>query len=341
MSDEEMQVVSPRVPVLHRLRENAEFSDCTIIVCDDEFPVHSNIVSCLGPFFKTAFLGDFKEAATKRLHIGDTTPEAVSVLLDYAYEVDYSLKISTDISLNVDVWELSHRFSLAPLFNQCVKVATKNLSCANAVKVYEKAKLYECKQEIVERVGLFIAHNFEYSLFYASENVQHLSYGELLHFLKWEECIAHEIIRFYTVMIWYKHRTATEEQLEALLDEVQFELLDTEAIGEVFRDYFQILPKSVLGKMVYAATKRAVQIPQEFLGAPIQEKISVPFSTTLCMEDKYKLRENLIFFRFAHWLFSLQFDLNDEEHVCIKLKCERRQSTRHTCTCFYFVSVRK
>ena len=74
MSEQHKVDGAPRAPVLAFLRDDVKTSDCIISVGDEEFPVHYSIVSCLVPFFRTALLGDFKEAATKQLSIGDSTP---------------------------------------------------------------------------------------------------------------------------------------------------------------------------------------------------------------------------------------------------------------------------
>lgn len=160
----------------------------------------------------------------------------MSVLLEYEYEVVYTEKIAADIALVTEVWDLVHRYCLEHLFKQRAIVVTKNLSLANAVHVVEKVKLYECEPKIVKRVESFIAQNFGDALIYTSENVQFLSYEELLCLLKSEERIPDELTRFYTIMACCKRREDTAHvQLGSLLAEIRIELIDTEGITEVRR----------------------------------------------------------------------------------------------------------
>lgn len=95
-----------------QLRSEPSFSDADILVGDETFKVHRNVVCNLSDFFMRVFLGPFKEAEKQSLKVENATSAAVSILLDFAYGVSVVDKLMENFGLSKEVVSISHRFQV-------------------------------------------------------------------------------------------------------------------------------------------------------------------------------------------------------------------------------------
>jgi len=224
------------------------------VVGRDEFAVHSLVLRTISPFFENALCGTFKEANTKRLHIGETTSRAVHVLLDYAYEIPGFTHKLGDPHMAREVWELAHRFDVRGLGELCAVRLLAQMSLENAVEMMQSVKELDCSIHIVN----FIARNFS-----TTKNVYHLDEDSLKSVLISPYLAATEMELISIIKQWTEYHNHPisgannnnnnrNGRISQLLELIRFELLTLQETATIFSDGVAWIPKQSLMRALKA-----------------------------------------------------------------------------------------
>ena len=65
------------------LYEQKQFVDVTLVVADQEFPCHRNVLAVSSPFFMAMFTHDLQERHKKRVHIREMDGRTMQVIFEF------------------------------------------------------------------------------------------------------------------------------------------------------------------------------------------------------------------------------------------------------------------
>lgn len=216
----------PRLgPLVAALRHDLTFADAAILVEGQTFPVHRNIICALSDFFRKSFSSTFKEPEKRSLVIQGASPSTVSILLDFAYGIDVTEKMSVDFDLAYKIVSLSHRLQVKELTRVAAAEAASQLTTANCVQLYLLLKRLDCVHH--RTAFIFIAQRLEDVS--SSPDFGNVSDSDLDDFAQDQGTVVSEIGLYRTINRWLTHNKSFRgsDELEQLLSFVNFELLDT------------------------------------------------------------------------------------------------------------------
>lgn len=82
------------------------------------FLVHKDLLTCLVPFFKSAFNGAFLEASQGEIHLHDEMPTAFGIFLNWLYRGHKVLRLPTDdIQPHIDLYVMAEKWCMPYLQN--------------------------------------------------------------------------------------------------------------------------------------------------------------------------------------------------------------------------------
>ncbi|XP_053549818.1 influenza virus NS1A-binding protein [Bombina bombina] len=99
LSFEDEQFIESSVAKLNALRKSGQFCDVKLQVCGHELLAHKAVLACCSPFLFEIFNNDNETHGISHVKFDDLNPEAVEVLLNYAYTSQ--LKAETDLVRDV------------------------------------------------------------------------------------------------------------------------------------------------------------------------------------------------------------------------------------------------
>ncbi|XP_073438998.1 influenza virus NS1A-binding protein isoform X2 [Dendrobates tinctorius] len=99
LSFEDEQFIESSVAKLNALRKSGQFCDVKLQVCGHEMLAHRAVLACCSPFLFEIFNNDSETHGMSHVRLDDLNPEAVEVLLNYAYTSQ--LKAETDLVKDV------------------------------------------------------------------------------------------------------------------------------------------------------------------------------------------------------------------------------------------------
>lgn len=99
LSFEDEQFIESSVAKLNALRKSGQFCDVKLQVCGHEMLAHRAVLACCSPFLFEIFNNDNETLGISHVKFDDLNPEAVEVLLNYAYTSQ--LKAETELVKDV------------------------------------------------------------------------------------------------------------------------------------------------------------------------------------------------------------------------------------------------
>ncbi|OXU30766.1 hypothetical protein TSAR_013232 [Trichomalopsis sarcophagae] len=120
------------------LLSSAKFSDITIVVGDEKFPAHRNILACRSPVFSGMFEHEMLEKRKNVVAISDVEPEVMAEVLRFIY----ADKVNNIKELAVDLLIAADKYQLEALRLMCEEVLVKKLNIDNVVEILKIVDLY-------------------------------------------------------------------------------------------------------------------------------------------------------------------------------------------------------
>ncbi|NP_001085246.1 uncharacterized protein LOC432344 [Xenopus laevis] len=112
---EDDQFIESSVAKLNALRKSGQFCDVKLQVCGHEMLAHRAVLACCSPFLFEIFNSDGESHGISHVRFDDLNPEAVEILLNYAYTSQ--LKAETD--LVKDVYSAARKLKIERVKQVC------------------------------------------------------------------------------------------------------------------------------------------------------------------------------------------------------------------------------
>ncbi|KAH0506053.1 Speckle-type POZ protein [Microtus ochrogaster] len=157
------------VDELGELWENSLFTDCCLVVADQEFRAHKAILAARSPVFRAMFEHDMEESRTNLIEIHDLQPEVFKAMMDFIYTgKEPDLHSMADAMLAA-----ADKYGLERLKLMCESSLCKDLSVENAAHTLLLADLHGSVHLKSRAMDFITAH--------ASEVFQTLSWKTVVH----------------------------------------------------------------------------------------------------------------------------------------------------------------
>ncbi|NXA52348.1 KLH30 protein, partial [Nothocercus julius] len=141
---------------LQRLRANPKLSDVTLLVGGREFPCHRGVLALCSHYFDAMFSGNFVESITARVEIKDVDPEALEVLLDFAY----TGKITINQANVEGLIRTSNQLHFPTIQKVCSRYLRQQMDATNCLGICEFGESHGCP-EVSSKAWSFLQENFE------------------------------------------------------------------------------------------------------------------------------------------------------------------------------------
>ncbi|CAD5225739.1 unnamed protein product [Bursaphelenchus okinawaensis] len=143
---------------LRRLYDESILTDLEIQVGNKTFQAHKAVLAQASTVFKSMFSIQMTESREGVLTIPDSTPPAVSTMLDYLYAgvVDQGAFEKN----TVDILILAQKYDVPGLKEEAEKILSKRINIKNFVEYLDMADLYDCSRLLAE-FRHFLIDNYE------------------------------------------------------------------------------------------------------------------------------------------------------------------------------------
>ncbi|XP_041493786.1 speckle-type POZ protein-like [Microtus oregoni] len=159
------QIMQPGIDVprctlvddLGELWENSRFTDCCLVVADQEFRAHKAILAARSPVFRAMFEHDMLESRKNRIEIRDLKPEVFKAMMDFIY----TGKEPVLHSMADAVLAAADKYCLERLKVMCESALCRDLSVENAAHTLFLADLHSSVQLKSQAMEFITAHASE------------------------------------------------------------------------------------------------------------------------------------------------------------------------------------
>lgn len=233
--------------LLQSLRNDPKYANGVIVSEDQEFPVHTGIVSEQSPFFAAAFGEKSLGVEQKRCNLEDAPKAAVKLIIDYMFCAQVNINPTKDYQLVLDVWKLAHRYQIDELKQMMSEMAMKYPQPEKCVALLKYAKLYgEDYHELGAR--FYIARNLA-ECYKKCEEFHKLELEDFRQVLSGSNLIAKEYDKLCAILAWDENVFFDESKyVRDLLSRIRFDELDEAQLMYILRK--NVLPQYALIKAV-------------------------------------------------------------------------------------------
>ncbi|XP_041493787.1 speckle-type POZ protein-like [Microtus oregoni] len=141
------------------LWKNSSFTDCCLVVADQEFRAHKAILAARSPVFRAMFEHDTEESRKNRIEIRDLKPEVFKAMMDFIY----TGKEPVLHSMADAVLAAADKYGLERLKVMCESALCRDLSVENAAHTLFLADLHSTAQLKTQVLNFITAHASEVS----------------------------------------------------------------------------------------------------------------------------------------------------------------------------------
>ncbi|XP_017060212.1 kelch repeat and BTB domain-containing protein 7-like [Drosophila ficusphila] len=107
---------------LSKMRENKMFSDCLILVEDQSFACHKNILAVASEFFERMFLGKFQESQSGEIRLNEVKAETFSHFLQYVYSYNKEKLAAHSVAMLTELLKLGSSWLVDSIQKDCVQI---------------------------------------------------------------------------------------------------------------------------------------------------------------------------------------------------------------------------
>uniref|UniRef100_A0A3Q2PID1 Influenza virus NS1A binding protein a n=1 Tax=Fundulus heteroclitus TaxID=8078 RepID=A0A3Q2PID1_FUNHE len=117
------------VAKMNALRKSGQFCDVRLQVCGHELMAHRAVLACCSPYLFEIFNSDVETHGVSHVTFEDLNPEAVEVLLNYAY----TAQLKAEKDLVKDVYSAAKRFKMERVKQICGDYLLSKVDSQNAI----------------------------------------------------------------------------------------------------------------------------------------------------------------------------------------------------------------
>uniref|UniRef100_A0AAX7V1M1 BTB domain-containing protein n=1 Tax=Astatotilapia calliptera TaxID=8154 RepID=A0AAX7V1M1_ASTCA len=126
---EDESFLDSTVAKMNALRKNGQFCDVRLQVCGHELMAHRAVLACCSPYLFEIFNSDIESHGVSHVTFEDLDPEAVEILLNYAY----TAQLKADKELVKEVYSAAKRFKMERVKQICGDYLLSKLDSQNAI----------------------------------------------------------------------------------------------------------------------------------------------------------------------------------------------------------------
>ncbi|XP_050420152.1 BTB/POZ domain-containing protein 9-like [Adelges cooleyi] len=210
---------------------NDRFSDVVLVVDEERFPAHRNILASRSDYFRALFNGDFKEFNESVVEIKEISVISFKILLRYIYTGRMNLNALED-NVVLELFSVAHLFSFSNLQLPLAKYLQNNGNEHNVCSLFAMARLYHY-EELEYRSLLFLKYYALDAL--RSKDLLLLSAEAIQDLLNRDSVYANEIDIFRAVSQWIQENQndLSPDTKIKVLSVVRYQLMTDEDLSEV------------------------------------------------------------------------------------------------------------
>uniref|UniRef100_A0A3Q1K609 BTB domain-containing protein n=1 Tax=Anabas testudineus TaxID=64144 RepID=A0A3Q1K609_ANATE len=280
---EDESFLDSTVAKMNALRKSGQFCDVRLQVCGHELMAHRAVLACCSPYLFEIFNSDAEPHGVSHVTFEDLDPEAVEILLNYAY----TAQLKADKDLVKEVYSAAKRFKMERVKQICGDYLLSKIDSQNAISLRNFASSMG-DGRLLGKVDAFIQDN----LLEVSEQEDFLKLPRLkLEVMLEDNLTLPSNGKLYSKVLSWVQRSLWEngDHLERLMEEVQtlyyspdHKLVDgglvIEGHSEVFggeEDHLQFVQK----KPVRESTQRQMSCSSSGSLSPSNQAANVPKQT--------------------------------------------------------------
>uniref|UniRef100_A0A8B9J5N1 Influenza virus NS1A-binding protein homolog A n=1 Tax=Astyanax mexicanus TaxID=7994 RepID=A0A8B9J5N1_ASTMX len=126
---EDESFLDSTVAKMNALRKSGQFCDVRLQVCGHELMAHRAVLACCSPYLFEIFNSDLEPHGISHVKFEDLDPEAVEVLLNYAY----TAQLKADKELVKDVYSAAKRLKMERVKQICGDYLLSKMDSQNAI----------------------------------------------------------------------------------------------------------------------------------------------------------------------------------------------------------------
>lgn len=232
LSFEDEQFIESSVAKLNALRKSGQFCDVKLQVCGHEMLAHRAVLACCSPFLFEIFNNDNETLGISHVKFDDLNPEAVEVLLNYAY----TSQLKAETELVKDVYSAAKKLKIDRVKQVCGDYLLSKMDVRSCIS-YRNFVNSMGDWRLLSKIDSYIQEH----LLEISEQDDFLKLPRLKLEIMIEENVSLPSNgKLYTKVINWVQRSVWEEgeTLASLMDEVQtlyysadHKLLDGNVLG--------------------------------------------------------------------------------------------------------------
>ncbi|XP_040895947.1 influenza virus NS1A-binding protein homolog A [Toxotes jaculatrix] len=280
---EDENFLDSTVAKMNALRKSGQFCDVRLQVCGHELMAHRAVLACCSPYLFEIFNSDIEPHGVSHVTFEDLDPEAVEILLNYAY----TAQLKADKELVKEVYSAAKRFKMERVKQICGDYLLSKMDSQNAISFRNFASSMG-DARVLAKVDAFIQDH----LLEVSEQEDFLKLPRLkLEVMLEDNLTLPSNGKLYSKVLNWVQRSLWEngDQLERLMEEVQtlyyspdHKLVDgglvIEGHSEVFggeEDHLQFVQK----KPVRESTQRQMSCSSSGSLSPSNQAANAPKQT--------------------------------------------------------------
>ncbi|XP_054724682.1 kelch-like protein 18 [Uloborus diversus] len=206
-------------PVFEDIKRDGKLCDVTLKVENRLFYAHRIILAGTIPYFRAMFTNDMIESKQTEINIKDIDPDAVELLINFAYSGKVQISTSNVQSLLVG----ASFFQLSKVREACCEFLKRRLHPNNALGIRTFADALGCST-LVDATNRYLQKHFLEVC--RSEEFINLQLADVREIVSRDELhITSEEQVFEAVLSWVKHESSRKDYLPELLTQVRMPLL--------------------------------------------------------------------------------------------------------------------
>uniref|UniRef100_A0A672JG64 BTB domain-containing protein n=1 Tax=Salarias fasciatus TaxID=181472 RepID=A0A672JG64_SALFA len=148
---EDESFLDSTVAKMNALRKSGQFCDVRLQVCGHELMAHRAVLACCSPYLFEIFSSDIEPHGVSHVTFEDLDPEAVEILLNYAY----TAQLKADKELVKEVYSAAKRFKMERVKQICGDYLLSKMDSQNAISFRNFASSMG-DGRVLAKVDLFI-----------------------------------------------------------------------------------------------------------------------------------------------------------------------------------------
>ncbi|XP_076815316.1 kelch-like protein 12 [Clavelina lepadiformis] len=232
-STKEIQEKGRSLKILNKLnsqRSNKKFCDVELVVAEEEFPTHRNVLAASSEYFDAMFSSKMKEQHERKVSIKGITPRAMTLVLDFIY-IDIITLTDECVGEVLQAASLLRILELQDIINEYLVEALKPSTCLSFRNL---GRIYSLENVVVEAEKCLKEKFQEVSV---QADFCNLEVTEVESLISSDEItVACEIKVFDAVVGWVKSDTETRSKyFQNLFKHVRLQLISLDYLSDKVR----------------------------------------------------------------------------------------------------------